>query len=344
MTVIFIAVIVLLISIPVVSAMRRDMAVSSAINTVSVASAAARALSTKKVVVGSFDIDPTAPGVQYTQVPPGGAAAVFTQTGAVRMVEYNESANDSVGSSQADSGPFGTFPGTPPVRSAAFGFVDKEDFDTIQMPDNAGVFGIYRGEFDGNTGNGDELALLAPPFAIRFDYGGNLVTQGAPPPDFSEAAGYVFYPFDNDAQYDRQSTRLDVETNFVGATDGYNDAGNTPATYQLGGANYAVDANGVPYLPFCRLEPVVGVVVCDGRALDQFLAATNGSIPGYIVVPDSGAFDDLLAANTQAILSDGTFTADEKLAAWLLSRNVNDSQMLMINRYTGNVIKEYELQ
>ncbi len=125
---------------PILSAMQSGTRESAGYNTVAVATSAARQLATQN----KSKQDPLTAGTAYQ-----GTAALFTNSGDIRIVE--------------------NVPGANPTNSR-FAYADIEGRDYVRMPSRVGFVGVAR-----NATGIDGLRLLAPPFAIRFNQHGNLV-------------------------------------------------------------------------------------------------------------------------------------------------------------------------
>ncbi len=330
LVVVAILVFVMLAAFPIIGSMRRDLAVSTATNTVSVTVAAARAHSTKRVITGNINFNTSGTGgPNYSTLPWGGAAALFCPGGEVRIVEAWESAEDQNGD------PLATYKYAditdPNYLAPSYGFFDVESFDYVQMPDTSGVVGVYR--------NGGNLELISPPFAVRFTNDGNLVTQGPDNRTYAEPEGWVYYPKLGEIKttpptYNRGDTN-----------DERSEASGNPKSWASDAVNDATD-NLSRELPFTRIEPVIGVIVYNRSAFEGVVNTLGlTSMPWWLVVPTGDSdFDNAVVGNPDNIASDAVLSNDEKLAAWLLNNNNDDARILMINRYSGAVIRESDIR
>ena len=144
LVVISIIALVMIATFPVLSAMQSGSRDAAGYNTVAVATSAARQLATSK----KTKFDPLTGGQAFS-----GTAALFTNTGDIRIVENDPALN--------------------PDQDKR-GYKDVEGRDYIRIPQRVGILGVARGSGAGLNG----LRLLAPPFAIRFNQSGGIVAGG----------------------------------------------------------------------------------------------------------------------------------------------------------------------
>ena len=119
----------------------------SAVSVISAATATARvyATRTQSFSAGSYQ----------------GAALLFTPGGEVRIVRHIESAADGGNTRLVDK--------SPPLA----GYEDLPGEDFFSLPEAVGVVGVTRG---GTAGSG-AVYLMPPPFAVRFNSDGSLISR-----------------------------------------------------------------------------------------------------------------------------------------------------------------------
>ena len=103
-----------------------------------------------------------------------GAGLLFTPSGEVRVVRHAESAVDGGGTRLVDK--------SPPLA----GYEDLPGEDFFSLPEAVGIVGITRG---GSAGSGAEY-LMPPPFAVRFNSDGTLISRRTAKGDPSNMAMY----------------------------------------------------------------------------------------------------------------------------------------------------------
>jgi prepilin-type N-terminal cleavage/methylation domain-containing protein len=161
LVVISIIALVMLATFPVLSAMKDGSREAAGYNTVAVAASAARQLATSR----KAKFDPLTGGQPFA-----GTAALFTNTGDIRIVENDPELN-------------------PAPTEDRRGYQDVDGRDYIRIPQRVGIVGVARA---GGTGlNG--LRLLSPPFAIRFNQHGGIVAGGT---STANGAFNVYYSAD----------------------------------------------------------------------------------------------------------------------------------------------------
>ncbi len=259
--------------------------VQAAEQTVSIGASVARRYAARDIKF-EMDLNAAEPGVQHGAY--AGTAVLFTPSNELRIIESIQNAYTSNGAALQllDDG-FGSNPRN--------GYRDLRGRDYIQMPRGSGVVGIVR------HGNGDnDIELLAPPFAVRFNEHGYLVAAHEP----GWRDRQVVYDSNYDGWYDVNSTR----------PSGYDPSeydphapGYSPSTFKREGAgNQAINKH---MMEFECIETVLGVIVFDKDLL-------------YDLGMD-------LSANNGFINSDAR--------AWLL--NPDNGKALFFNRVTGRVIR-----
>jgi len=157
---------------PALGGLARVNRVDMAINAVSAAASATSAYAAREPSTSFYDIDPNAPGVNGTY---DGVAMLVTPTREIRLVENISTAKDSSDNLLE--------------ASNLSGYADIAGADYITIPRQVGIAGIRR------TGsNADDVEFLAPPFAIRFDSDGRLVSGDS-------GANAVYYDGNYDGDY-----------------------------------------------------------------------------------------------------------------------------------------------
>lgn len=184
--------------------------------------------------------DPFPPGADYS-----GTAALFTPAGEIRLVINDQAA--------ATSG--GSFP-TNTLEAQGFnGYKDIDGIDYVTLPRTAGIVGVIR---TGDTGvPADDLELIPPPFAIRFNKHGQVIVPPTPMTD----ADYLYYDgdYDSPAAYETGKDRGSPH-----GTSPYNPQDWTAANAIASGN---VGPEGRYELPFEKIEVVSGVILFDAGQL-----------------------------------------------------------------------------
>jgi len=127
------------------------------------------------------------------------------------------------------------------------GYKDIAERSYIPIPRGVGIAGLTR-----TGGDADDIKLIAPPFAIRFDPHGHLAIADDYSDDFQKP-NFVFYDGDGNGTYDTSANS--------GRDNNYDPTDSDPDIANVAMVNLGTDNRWV--LPFERLEAVVGVVVFD---------------------------------------------------------------------------------
>jgi len=221
LVVISIIAVLMTLAFPAISLMQRLTRGGAAETTIGVAvrTAAAYAVKPKPAIS-----NPNYPSVSFYS---NGAAILFTPNGDIRILESDRLAKDTAGNFLQV--------GTPP----RFGYKDIEGRDYINLPSHTGIVGIIR------TGpNPDDIKLIPPPFAVRFDRHGQLSIGSTNP----EETYMVYYDANGDGRYDLNSKRDEYTPEEWDSRD---------STW-----NKNMRADGLsPALPFERIETVIGVLL-----------------------------------------------------------------------------------
>lgn len=192
------------------------------------------------------------------------------------------------------------------------------DVDYISMPKDAGVVGISRNGPDAVNG----LLLFAPPFAIRFNPSGQLVSRRNDP--MTGSTERIYYDGDYNEEYEVGSNRGDpgygsASNYFPMEFDPTHDAYNPSAARDT-------DENKTR-VPFEAIETVVGVIVysedrMEGAMLDEKIDPMDPDESWMRASESSGAIDP-----------DGR--------DWLLQElEAGRARLMLFNRYTGAVMRE----
>jgi prepilin-type N-terminal cleavage/methylation domain-containing protein len=209
--------ILIAITIPVVGAMGKGTRTSSAVNSISVGVQVARYHATRQI--NAFDID----GVNF--VPYRGAGLVITHANEARVVEHH-----LAGRSSASGNPFMQL-----IGAGLCGYRDVSGVEYLRLPKNIVIVGVGR-----NSTGAAGLKLLPPPFMLRFDQYGRLLTGNSSSPD-----RMGWYDGNGDGFYNTTA------------------AGNRPASYTPP-TTFAWDTTNNRYeLPFERMDTVMGVYVVE---------------------------------------------------------------------------------
>lgn len=204
--------------------------VDSAAESISGTVAAARAFATrdKGFLIGEYS----------------GVAVIFTPANELRLAENFEDAAKNNGDKLEELNP------------SQSGYEDIANTQFVPLPSTVGVVGIARG----GSGSGD-IRLFPPPFAVRFNQHGSLIS-GVVVSDENAAsrANVVYYDGDRGGSinYNRDRTKEPD----VSAWD--------PTSPSWSGSNYS-DTEGY-LLPFEAYEAVIGVIIFDK---EEWRAAGN---------------------------------------------------------------------
>lgn len=166
---------------------------------------------------------------------------------------------------------FGNF-GRYPVN----GYIDLPR-DYLSIPAGVGVVGIVRGP-KGNSATGDNLKLLAPPFAVRFNEYGTLVPGTASNPKRSggspEVENIVIYDGNYDDKYITGTGEGSDRTKPYGGGT-YDplkwDPESETFDLRMTLTGLGSRTNSRAKVPFERLEAVIGVIVYDKKSLTEEL-------------------------------------------------------------------------
>jgi len=222
LVVISIIALVMLATFPVLSAMKsgsRD------------AASAARQLATSQ----KAKFDPLTGGQPFA-----GTAALFTNTGDIRIVEHDSDLTINNGTGDE------------------LGYDDVSGRDYIRIPQRVGIVGISTGGEPPFTSF--DLKLIAPPFAIRFNSYGGLVFGKD---NGSQEERLVFYDGNGAGSADASRTRTSV----------------SPQPYDPNNANHKQWLTDRYEVPFDRIETVVGVIVYEDEGDIDLTAEASGYLP-----------------------------------------------------------------
>ncbi len=295
-------VLLMALGIPSVRSMLKAEQYRTGINTASAAIAAARAYATqsKGFSIGKYD----------------GAAVIFTPGGECRIVVNDEEFVDGTGSSPN--------PLEEDVSANRNGYIDAPGIDYVQMHSSVGVVGIARANLSGTD---EDVLLLAPPFAVRFDENGQLITGLGSTSSLGHER-LVFYNGNYDVRSSGASSYPDYQI-----IDVSNDYKRGDPFWAPSGTEYNADhwdprspsyspgsgdepgedtASGRQRLPFERLETVPAIIVFD---LEAFRAE------GYSLL---------------AVEKTGYYPINDTAKNWI----IENGTPLYINRFTGAVMKE----
>ena len=234
---------------PAYNAMKRSNRATSAENTITTGVVAARAYATRRLNGRFLDIPIQLPSGDILRSQSGqysGVAILFTPSGEMRLVENVWHAQDKASAYLELK--------SPPQD----GYDDIPDRAYIRLPEHTGVMGIRRGNRQGQSA----LVLLPPPFAVRFDANGYLVSRG----DGENLDGSVYYDGDYDNRYEVTSDRA-----------------------RSRGSEWDAEV-GRFTLPFEKIETVIGVLIYDQRdfadvapALDvEYVAQDSSGLSGPV--------------------------------------------------------------
>ena len=244
------------------------------------------------------DLDPSTPATtELSNDGYSGVALLFTPANEIRLVENVEFAVDG------NSNPLEL---KNPVQN---GYDDIPDRDYIVLPSNMGVMGIRRG----STAT---TVLIPPPFAVRFDEDGRLISRASA----GVADGSVYYDGDYNGKYEVTLDR---------SSSGYIPR-NWDPEFTSGVPRNAVNQRW--HLPFEKIETVIGVIAYDKA---QFVTWDPTLDPQYDV-PDS-------------ITSVNSLSNE---LVWLLGGDPGSNPMrkhrfanwMFFSRYSGTVMREDDVQ
>ena len=288
--VISIIAIVSALALPTMNYMGRSNKVRSAVDSIQMAAAVSRAyVGLKDLGEGTGGVGDDFPGAGYQ-----GTAIIFTQTNKIRFT-YND-----VTATNTDGGGNVFFIQDPRIPPPKNGFADIEEREPVKLSSEVGLLGIG----NGRVVNEDDASpvLLPPPFAVRFDVHGRLISGT----DFNTDQAYMVY-YDGNYNGDYQPGR---KRNLTHNNNVYVPAEWIPGTpqYALGSSNNdwrrpGFDPQRRRYrLPFDALESVVGVLVYDKAAFEASKAylvcdlneGGNPELPGYIRVADDTDHPNIL--------------------------------------------------
>jgi|GEM_PF-2925531 len=228
LTVIGIIGLLAVITFPFMSSMRQSNAQTSTEVSITGAVSAARQLAA--LPLAQFDPISSGGGQEAA-----GAAIIVTNSGQIRLVQHNPA----------------LFNGT-----TRYGFSDVINREAVELPNGTHIVGIFR---NSTTSSGlNQLQMITPPFAIRFDPNGQLL-HGTP--------GNTEYNVYYDGDYDGTINIGSIRPNEYDP-DSLEDPNNNQKWFE--------DANGGRYeLPFEQIESVMGIAIFN---LEE----------GISVVPDNG--------------------------------------------------------
>lgn len=255
---------------PAIVAMNNQSRVGAGVNTVSVAAQAARMYVDKEK---TYNTDPLAGGGPFK-----GIAILFAPSGEVRLLRHHPGAAIGETSDVLD------YVSTQPPGGRV-GFEDIPERDYIAIPESTRVLGIIR-EDDGSTAG--RLIYIKPPFAIRYDGEGHLVSGSAEhiTGDDSQDQRLVYYNGDGDVfPYDSDGTgpaaSVDLPEYIIDADYDTSDP-KTGNQYDFEEYQSTLSDHWEPDLqrylfPVEEIDTVVGVRVVDERyyAASENMAATN---------------------------------------------------------------------
>ena len=177
------------ITIPAMTYLTKSGKVEAGMNAISVAAASTRAYAGRDLQHKFRDVDnDDANGEQEGTY--SGVAMIFTPANEIRIVENVAEAKDGSGNYLELN--------ASPSRS---GYADLEGRDYISIPSGSGVLGIVR-----NGPNDDDIKLLAPPFAVRFNEHGQLIARIS-----AADGGLVYYDGNYNGEYVISATRNSVQ-------------------------------------------------------------------------------------------------------------------------------------
>lgn len=226
---------------PVAGAIQRATSTASSSHTVAVAVETARFIDQEDAVPDAGSATDSS-GNSYTKRW-AGTAALFTASGQIRFVECNQNATDASGANLQDFNLLG--------NHVYYGYSDVSGRDYVTLPSGRGIVGIIR------TGGGTNgLHLITPPFAVRFDKAGQLVSG-------TTGSDLVFYDGDFNV-----NGYYDIATNRQNTYGG----GKTYPTK----SSLWVPANSGYRTAFNSIETVIGVVLFDPTGINLSDTDNNG--------------------------------------------------------------------
>lgn len=246
------------------------------VNTINAAVTAARGYATRDI--DNFIL---VSGAEYS-----GVAVIFCPSGELRLVE-----NTQVAQSTGTGNPF-------LEASSLNGYQDIPGRDYLTLPTDTGVVGIGR-----NTNGPSGLQLYRPPFAVRYDQNGHLISgvasgssrvvyyDGNPEKDgLFRTSGSSGSGFDRDNHFGSGSYNPD-EWDVRSEAFDPDKAGPDPATNKY-------------YLPFEEIETVPGVIVYSRIDLRDSTDPDTGDIIsgcGTDGKSPCSSFDNWVVANGQTL-------------------------------------------
>jgi len=253
LVVISIIIILLSISFPFVNAARSGSRESAAINTITIALDSARNFATQNVTLGFVGLTDglgnTADG-SYS-----GAAILFTPGGELRILINDPDATYGAGNQLLEfyNKNLAGYAASDQEKNA---YKPAPGRDNLQLPDSIGVAGLFR------TGvAATSIEFYPPPFAIRFDSDGRLITRS----DASTRLdGHIYY--DSNAN-GRISITDDRGASYGTSNDPTNSDSPQYWDWRINPSNVPLN-NGVRNLPFEKIESVIAVFVFDHVAFE----------------------------------------------------------------------------
>ncbi|WP_432800265.1 pilus assembly FimT family protein [Poriferisphaera sp. WC338] len=184
------------------------------------------------------------------------------------------------------------------------GFANVE-IDPIQLNADTGVCGIIRNH------NLTRAWLIPPPFAIWYDQEGVLITSNLTPAHNADYS-YVYY----DGSADTPAGNWDVNS---GRTSSYNPYEYDPedATF-LDNATVWNNETGTYYLPFERIEAVIGVIT---YSKSEFIDAVDD--------------DPSLSWDNQVAYGDATDTVNDARWEWM----EKNGSVILFSKQSGNQMR-----
>ena len=208
-----------------------------------------------------------------------GAGLLFTPSGEVRVVYNIEGASDGGGQRLVDK--------SPPKA----GYADLPSEDRFNLPEAVGVVGITRG----NSG----LYVMPPPFAVRFNSDGSLISRRTAKGDSSNMA--MYYDGDINTQYVLSNKR----------TSTYNANLYDPRSTEYAPANFDSGTGKIKF----GIDGIDTVVAVIAFKMNAFLEAGHK-----------------LGGTGSSLGTQGQVSA--AAATWLK----NNGRTIYFNRYTGTAI------
>ena len=230
------------IAIPVIGRMSDSNQMSSGVNTVSLAAETTRRLAESRNYDVGFPLN-----AEYD-----GAAMIIAPSGEIRLT-INHLTAQRPGGAYTEEQTQGTLPpGSRPWNA----YRDAAGFDYIQLPGGVDIYGINRA--------GAGVVFMPPPFAVRFDQSGRLISgsslQQASPPGSVDRL--VFYDHDVDDEYVFDP----IPASGSNLTSYNNDPSNNGTFWKRASAPVWVPAEEKFTMPFGTYVAVPGVrIVQDGE-------------------------------------------------------------------------------